>query len=119
MQSLEDAKNPVSISHIEANTVVADKQHILTFIYTLANADNGLVLFACEFDGIGQQVPIHLRDQCAITVDGRQPGDFPGDHPVAEIAFQSRDYGQYKIVQAGWLQLESRFPYPAESQKVF
>ncbi len=54
MQSLEDAKESISVSHVEADTVVTNEKHILTLVYTLANTDDGLLFFPGEFDGIGQ-----------------------------------------------------------------
>src|ERR1043166_6770431 len=117
MKALESHKQSGGLAHVEPDAIVANEENIfLISVRSGPNGDDGVLAAAGELDGIGQQVPEHLRDQPAIAFDSGQRGNFKGHIPSGYFRFQAPDNLLYDCLKVGRLKLQSLFTQAGEAQ---
>src|SRR5271166_3384642 len=100
MQTLKHAKEFVDILHIEARTVVPDKQLCLIFPpVRTANLDFGPWSFPGELDRIGKQVHKDHFEHGTVPGTDRKRPDFPGNFPTLRLLPELRDDLPDKLLQ--------------------
>src|SRR5262245_26250290 len=76
MEPLKNAKELVHISHVEADSVVANGDHEPTVrIIGTLDLDLGALARPCELDGVRDQVGKGEADHGTIAIHGWQPSD--------------------------------------------
>jgi len=118
VKALEDAEQFVHVSHVEANTIIADEEHLFAVYPYLAHLDNSTFLAAGELDGVRQQVDKHQFDQTRVTLHRRQLPDFPFNLPSFRFRFEVSKNCLNQQIELRWLLSQGLPPNSAQVQQI-
>ena len=118
VQPLEYTKKLVGVLHVESSAIVADIKFQLGGKIFAPHPNFSVLAFTGIFDRIGQQIPEHLHNQAAITLDFRQ-GRYVKRHLAArKFALKTRDHLTDDRIQVGHLELQSVLAEAGKTQQI-
>src|SRR5215470_15269235 len=100
MQTLEDAKQLVSMLHVETRAIVPDKYfYLIILLLTVAYLDFGPGSLSRELNGIGKQVHKDQPQHGAVSVTDGKRSDLPNNVSSARVLRELRDNLGHKLLQ--------------------
>ena len=118
VQALKHAKQLVDVPHVEADAVVADKEHALIRFAPAADLNFGCRARPCILDRVGDQVAEGKPEHRGVALNIRKRPDLPGDVAFPDLRLDLALDLSHQLAHGNPLPLHIGAPHPGKGEQI-